>query len=286
MTIFKANRRRSHHQVHETSSKSNQKESERETFFNLIERVLRLTGDSNTRNLTDPFAEELLQIRLKNYVFEQNQILNDIEQRITDFDDEVTNLKESKIDIEIDAKFLECHFLTVYQELLITKDSEKIENDLNDEKMLIKNEKTNYELELCGHKSNLDAHKRNLQRLIDVKADDLQKEISLNLKNTETEDFVDEVCRIKQGTNFKALTTVGTASNLPTIPESNNSPDDGGYCDSLQLEDQRTLIENQIENENSQIATIGNDIRGIIDKIGLVDRKLTDKQKEIDKITV
>lgn len=267
--------------------KVNQKDTKKNEFSDLIGKVLELSvhqtdpshHDSSIGETRNTVAEDLLHLRLKTKLFEQDQIIRDIEQRITDFDNEISDLKHSKLAAEIEAKFLECFYLTVYQELLIIKDSEKIETDLNDEKLLIKNEKTNYELELCSHKSNLETHKRNLQRLFDARAD-LEMQIALELKNDEAENQLIEVCRVKQETRSRSISRVAAV-----IPES-NTPDG---CDARQitaLRDEKGLIEKQIEDSQNGITLLECNIKETMNKMCLVDSKLSEKQAKINEITV
>lgn len=66
-------------------------------------------------------------------MFRQNQIIEDIDARINKFDEELNELKRTRLQTETDIKYLEIHLVSLNQELCIVKDFERIENRLIDQ---------------------------------------------------------------------------------------------------------------------------------------------------------
>lgn len=109
-------------------------------------------------------------------MFEQYQILQDVYQRIEKFDQEVIALKKTRLIIEINAKFLETNYLSVYQELWILKNFEEteatilanIESNLQKreiDQMEYLNEKSKLE-STCGNIREMDEEIKNIDETI------------------------------------------------------------------------------------------------------------------------
>lgn len=73
---------------------------------------------------------KLKQIELE---FRQNQIIEDVDFRINQFDQDLNELKQTRLKTETDVKFLEIRLVSLNQELCIVKDFERIENHLIDQ---------------------------------------------------------------------------------------------------------------------------------------------------------
>nr|XP_029730533.1 LOW QUALITY PROTEIN: cilia- and flagella-associated protein 44-like [Aedes albopictus] len=76
------------------------------------------------------WEKELREMRLMKKLFKQDKIIDKITKQIDDFDRELTELSERRMKVEVDAKYLEIYQLTLYQELWILKDFEKIERKM------------------------------------------------------------------------------------------------------------------------------------------------------------
>lgn len=107
---------------------------------------------------------ELIQIRLEERVFEQRQLMDDIEMRIRRFDDELHRLHESRLQIEVAVKFLDVFLLTLNQELWVLRDFKQLEDKLignvND-KIIAQN---NINAELTATKQAIEQHRKNIEQ--------------------------------------------------------------------------------------------------------------------------
>jgi hypothetical protein len=81
--------------------------------------------------------------------YEQDQILNEIELKTEAFDKEVEDLSCLKIRVNVEAKFLELHLLTLHQELLILKDFEDVEEKVTNKVLNSLKEKHEMERKVC-----------------------------------------------------------------------------------------------------------------------------------------
>lgn len=65
--------------------------------------------------------------------FRQNQIIDGIDARINKFDEDLNELKRTRLQTETEMKYLEVRLVSLNQELCIVKDFERIENHLIDQ---------------------------------------------------------------------------------------------------------------------------------------------------------
>ncbi|XP_064214804.1 cilia- and flagella-associated protein 44 isoform X1 [Tribolium castaneum] len=68
--------------------------------------------------------------RLQRKLFEQDVIIDEMNRKITDFDDKVEKLNTERFQAEVDAKIIDIFMVTVHQELLILKEFEALEYTL------------------------------------------------------------------------------------------------------------------------------------------------------------
>ena len=92
----------------------------------VYERVL-----TANRNYSD-WEIEMKQLRTRRRLFEQDKIINKINARIADFDEEIEKLSDDRYEVEVKAKFKELYLLTLNHELMILKDFETVEENLAD----------------------------------------------------------------------------------------------------------------------------------------------------------
>ena len=64
-------------------------------------------------------------------LYEQDQIVNEMEMKIEAFDREVEDLSHLKLRVNVEAKFLELHLLTLQQELTVLKDFEDVDKEMS-----------------------------------------------------------------------------------------------------------------------------------------------------------
>lgn len=88
--------------------------------------------DSKAAEFTE-WENELMNLRTRRRIFEQKKIIDKINARIVEFDEEIAQLSEERYDVEVKAKFKEIFLLTLNQELMILKDFEPMEEILMDD---------------------------------------------------------------------------------------------------------------------------------------------------------
>lgn len=64
-------------------------------------------------------------------LYEQDQIEKEMEMKIEAFDREVEDLSHLKLRVNVEAKFLELHLLTLQQELIVLKDFEDADEEVS-----------------------------------------------------------------------------------------------------------------------------------------------------------
>lgn len=105
---------------------------------------------------------ELIEMRKDERIFEQRQLMDDIEMRIRRFDQEIHSLDESRLEIEVAAKFLDVFLLTLYQELWVLRDFKQLEDKLEgklNEKIMAQNE---LNAELKAQKKAIERHQKQI----------------------------------------------------------------------------------------------------------------------------
>lgn len=84
--------------------------------------------------LPDPLAhsweKEFLSVRLTEKLFQQSRVIAEVRNGIDAFDNEIIELQKARLDVDLKTKFLEAHFLMLYQELWILKDFEQVESEM------------------------------------------------------------------------------------------------------------------------------------------------------------
>lgn len=86
---------------------------------------------SENEEVDTPFENELRAKRLNRLIFEQDQIINEMNRTIDDFHRTVLNFKLEKVKIMEDSSIADLYLITLYREILILKDFEDHENALS-----------------------------------------------------------------------------------------------------------------------------------------------------------
>lgn len=94
-------------------------------------------------HIPTPWEKEYKKVRLIKRLFQQDEIVEEMERDIKKYDNDIHELKEKKCKVEVDVKFLQLYLLTVHQEVLILKKFEAQEEEKENklfEKLLEKHE--------------------------------------------------------------------------------------------------------------------------------------------------
>lgn len=111
------------------------------------------------------WEKELCQIRLAEKLFEQKNIILDIDERISIFDANVETLRESRLDIEVRAKLLDTFLLTLNQELWVLKDFKSLEDRLVDRVNVQITARNDITADLSTQRAQIEHHLRNIESL-------------------------------------------------------------------------------------------------------------------------
>lgn len=80
-------------------------------------------------NIFTPWEVESKKLRVLKKLFEQDQIIDEMDMNIRDFDVAIVQLNEKKYQLEVELEFLELYLLTLHQEVLILKKFEAAEEE-------------------------------------------------------------------------------------------------------------------------------------------------------------
>lgn len=82
-------------------------------------------------------------------LYEQDQIVNEMEMKIEAFDREVEDLSHLKLRVNVEVKFLELHLLTLQQELTVLKDFEDVDEEVSNKILNSLKDKHDMERKVC-----------------------------------------------------------------------------------------------------------------------------------------
>lgn len=111
------------------------------------------------------WEKELRETRLMKKLFKQDRIIEKILKRIDDFDQRLTQLTERRMKVEVDAKYLEIYQLTLYQELWILKDFEKIERKMINTVEELTLERNNLQKSVIESKHDIEQSKQEMEQI-------------------------------------------------------------------------------------------------------------------------
>lgn len=91
--------------------------------------------------------------------------MNEIHKLTTDFDTKIHRLSNERFQVEYKSKLLECHLLSIYQELWVIKDCQRIEGHIMNEMNAIIAEANNVSTEIEVQTARISAKKVNIAYL-------------------------------------------------------------------------------------------------------------------------
>lgn len=125
-------------------------------------------------------------------IFEQQAIIQDIDNKINKFDEDLERNREACLEIKVHAKFLDIYCLTLNQELWILKDFEQLEDNLVeqvDDKLIEWNDvQSNFIIQ----KNKIKMHQKNIEKSLEkIKA--IQSQFSLKIIGDNFADFLKRI---------------------------------------------------------------------------------------------
>lgn len=169
-------------------------------IFSISQDIADSKVDKDSKNLKQPppteWEREMKGTRMKRKLFEQNQIILKINERILRFDKQVEQLSQDRFQVEVDAKFLDLYILTINQELFVLKDFEQIENNmikLVEKTMLEKNDMFQ---RIVKKKNQIDDFKRLVDKLKEDELD-LQQKFATKCADNKFSDYFRKIFKKK-----------------------------------------------------------------------------------------
>uniref|UniRef100_A0A336MUJ4 CSON006942 protein n=1 Tax=Culicoides sonorensis TaxID=179676 RepID=A0A336MUJ4_CULSO len=139
-------------------------------FSNAQKEIIGLTSKQDRLTLTSA-ERDLIQNRLDAQLYEQDRIIHQIEQRVNAYDLKVQDLFEERLQVEVDAKFLEQYLITLNQELWILKDFEQLEERLVDKMEQLIFEQNRIYMQLIKERNDIDTFKGNIVEIEEQQSD-------------------------------------------------------------------------------------------------------------------
>lgn len=210
-------------------------------------------------------------MRFAEKLFEQNQIINDITDRISSFDHELLELENTKLDIELQTKFMQLYYLTIYQELIILRDFEKPQKLLLEDIDNALYEKNDIEQKILNENHNLRLHEEKLKLLYD-EANSIERSFEGCCSNSEFSSDFELIFRADE-----LLETSQMNEKMSTCP----------ILEQIQsLRFQRIELETQIKNETSLINSSKSAIYSFSQKLTLIERDLQANEYGLNMLLV
>lgn len=117
-------------------------------------------------------------------------------QAINVFDKDVEKLVTECLEVNLKANFIDLHILKLYQELIILRDFEAVEDELSDKVNQTLTELIKMEEEIVTAKNVIESHKRTVENLT-VKEKDTQEQFILVVQNNKFFDFLKKIFKKK-----------------------------------------------------------------------------------------
>lgn len=136
-------------------------QEDHDSVSNIQREILGLTSKQDPLTLTS-CETDLIQHRLKRQLYEQDRIIHQIDERVKAFDEKAQALYEERLQVDVDAKFLEQYLLTLNQELWVLKDFEQLEEKLIDEMEQLIFEQNQIHMQLIKERNDIETYKGNI----------------------------------------------------------------------------------------------------------------------------
>nr|CAD7399612.1 unnamed protein product [Timema cristinae] len=249
---------------------------------------------------------ELSKIRNSKKQFQQDEHIRDINESVKQFDEHIDFLINTKIEVEVKAKFLEIHLLKLEQELCILKDFEEAENEISERVDSNVNEKHDIHVHLTNTQSKIESRTRKVDTLLES-----ERQIQVNFQETIADnkfaDFLKKIFKKKykepRALNLDDSDEESTASDDTSTEEEDDvasieSGDIGPIkldesecpegCDrelyqtTFNLRDQRHKIEHDVTEEKREMEGLKKEFDTVSKRLKTVEVALKESQEELE----
>ncbi|XP_053686558.1 cilia- and flagella-associated protein 44 [Sabethes cyaneus] len=246
--------------------------------------------------------KEMREIRLTRKLFKQDKIIAKITDRVNDFDRQIEQLAENRIQVEVDAKYLEIHQLTLYQELWILKDFEKIEQKMINSVEELTIERNGLQKDMIAANYSIEQTKQEMD-MIRKEQKVVIQEFTANCSDNSFAVFLKRIfkkkyrpCRINNDRYETESSSEYSSEDIDALENAvdgevskiflDEQPCPNG-CDpdlyelTIKLRNQKNELEKKYYEENKTLNETIKTMETIKMKISLVQTRLADKNKEL-----
>ncbi|XP_015185345.1 PREDICTED: cilia- and flagella-associated protein 44 [Polistes dominula] len=182
-------------------------------------------------NVETAWEREMKQSRILRKIYDQDCILQYIENSYKEFDKQLDNLQKERLDIVAESVYVELHLLTLHQEFIILKDYEKKETLLKKNVNEKLEEQAAIKLKIHTSNNKIERKKKNINRL-NESIKDITYEYMASIKDKKFKDFLRKIFKkkFKLPKEHKDSETSST-----TTTETSSEEDETGSVDSKDI---------------------------------------------------
>ncbi|XP_055624931.1 cilia- and flagella-associated protein 44 isoform X2 [Toxorhynchites rutilus septentrionalis] len=252
------------------------------------------------------WEKEMREMRLMKKLFKQDKLIEKMAKRADDFDQELIELAEHRLEIEVNTKYLEIYQLTLYQELWILKDFEKIERKMISAVEDLTLERNNFQKAIIDAKDCIEQHKQDMEQIRVEQKAIIQQFIS-SCSESNFLPFLKRIfkkkykpCRINNSERDETESSSEYSSeDLDALENAvdneiskiflNEQPCPVG-CDpalyelAIRLRNEKNDLEKKYYEENKALNETTKNMENLKMKLAYVQTRLTDKNRELLKL--
>lgn len=228
-------------------------------------------------------------------LFKQEHIVLHLNKSIDEFNQEIIALKEKRLETNLNVKFLEIYLLTLCQELWILKDFEKLEDVKFDDLLRKTSQRTQIQVKILERKNQIEYARRSIDNLTEEEKS-IHHKFSSQCSNNKFSEFFRRIFKKKYKAPKKCAPDDEQSSSSSSESSSSEDDKDGASLDSLDignirldestcppgcdrqlydlsvdLRNQRHLIEQNVKNEQLKIEVNRREIDELMKEIRTVD---------------
>ncbi|XP_048254045.1 cilia- and flagella-associated protein 44-like isoform X2 [Haliotis rufescens] len=265
-----------------------------------------VTADTEGEEELSPLEQQIRQIEEIRLIYEQDDILNKIEELVKNFDAELRLLRHDKFELDIVMKNADLRQVTLFEELVLLKEYEKREDVLAAKVTGKQQEKLDMQNKILEVQGKMDGKKKDIEKL-------QEKERALHATfitslgdNNKFADYLTKVFK-KKIKRTKKKTAEGDGSDEDSDEDSDDESDweesdeesdeeAGGFdldvcppgCDqtlydnTCQLREKRLDLEEALAEERKNQDTMKKELEGLSKKARVIDGALKTAQNDLE----
>ncbi|GJQ65650.1 hypothetical protein Trydic_g7740 [Trypoxylus dichotomus] len=251
---------------------------------------------------------EAKDIRLKRKIFEQTDTIRKMDNKIKSYDNAVESIYNMRLQVAVDATFLDLHLLPLNQELLILKKSEAVEDIYTENVHSIMEEMLDMQDLTTDQNNKIDARKREIETL-EEKGKQIQQRFLAAASDNKFYDFLRRIFKKKyKPPKARDPNDSESDSDSSSSSSSDDDDEDAGSIDSrevgpirlddsvcpkgcdqalydltFQLRSERHAVELEIKEHNRVIEQTKKDMEQTSKKLKSIELNLKQSQDALEK---